>query len=190
MIPPIFTQGLREILVIDRSSKNTCLWNKIARYPDMYEQHIAEAISACKSFRKPDIRVYMSINSRCVDKAIREFKRQQIEADYSPHNKDWYLNLNKQFRHILMQPKQRKTKYFLMDIDTKERGTMHIVDQFIRDKGIETITSYDTPNGCHIITEPFNMNMCKLDKVEVKTDALLLLYSNQTGETFHAHQSG
>lgn len=179
MIPPIFTQGTREILLIDRSSKNTCLFNKLARYPDMYEQHINDAIGIARRINTPDLRVYMSINSRCIDKAIREFKRQQIEADYSKFQKDWYLNLNKQFRHILMQPKQRKTKYFLIDIDTKHLETLFAVNNFIKDNNILTITSYETPNGSHIITEPFNINKCKLPNVEVKTDGLMLLYANK-----------
>lgn len=179
-LPPIFFEGLREVLLIDRNSKNTCLFNKIARYPDMYIQHIEEAISIAKHINTPYLRVYMSINSRCVDKAIREFKRQQIEADYSKYSHDWYLNLNKQFRHILMQPKQRKTKYMLIDIDTKQSGTIHIVDQILKDRDIRTITSYETPNGSHIIAEPFNPNyFTNVEHVEVKTDALMLVYAHE-----------
>lgn len=181
-IPPIFFDGLREIMLLDRSSNNTVLWRNTASYIDMYHVHIHEAVQLAKRINTPNLRVYMTVNSRSLDKAIREFKRQQIDADYSAHQHNWYMSVHKHFRHILMQPKQRKSKYFLLDIDTKLIGTMHIVDQFLKDKNIKTITSYETPNGSHIITEPFNMNMCKIHNVEVKTDALMLLYAHKPVE--------
>lgn len=179
MIPVIFYEGIREIMVIDRSmSKNNCLFHKIVQFKPEYDAVMDLAIKlAARS--QGDTRVYMSINSRSMTKAIKEFKKQNIEADYSGHSDSWYFNLDRRFRHILMQPKQRKTKYFLLDIDTKSPFTRLTIDQFLKDKNIHTIASYETPNGEHIITEPFNMNMLKIEHVEVKTDGLMILYWNR-----------
>lgn len=176
MIPELFTKGIRELLVIDRTTINATIWHKLIMHPYDYKFLIKEAIDIANRSSAQDVRVYLSVNERSVNKAIKEFKKQQIEADFSPHMDSFYLNLSYKFRHLLMTPKCRKTKYFLIDIDTKCPHTMCSLGHFLNVNKIHQIYSYDTPNGFHMITEPFNMNMLKLPDVEIKTDALMLIH--------------
>src|SRR5690606_24520126 len=91
-----------------------------------------------------------------------------------------FLSLDKTFRHILMQPQQRKTKYLLVDIDTTDIDVPTDVNRFLIDHKIEQLHSYSTPNGYHFITKPFNPNMAKWKGVEIKPDALMLLHAHDS----------
>lgn len=182
MIPPILLEGTREILVIN-SDNGACIRRHLVHCPGHCEHYIhlminvAITINASATIKK-DIRVYMNINSRNMPKAIKEFKKQMIDADYTPFYHNWYLNLDQKFKHILMQPKQRETKYFLIDIDSKDLYILFQVNNQLRDMEVEKINFYHTPNGFHFITKPFNINKMKIENVEIKTDAFMLLYAN------------
>ena len=62
-----------------------------------------------------------------------------------------------------------------IDIDEPELYSLDKVESHLKDIGAEVIVSYETKNGYHVITKPFNPNLFNSDFGEVKKDALLLL---------------
>jgi len=140
-----------------------------------YDKYVAEA----KRDMQCGERLYSSINARDIYKAIRLYKMQQIEADYVPHDQvcDFYLQTRNQFLSCLAKPLCAKTKYFLIDIDEDDYSngvTMEGVVQELQDKGIIIIDTYDTPNGEHVITEPYNPSFTP--HLEIKNDAMRLVH--------------
>lgn len=51
---------------------------------------------------------------------------------------------------------QHKPKYWVIDVDSKERTDLEAVDAYITDNGIEVLGEYKTPNGHHYVVSPFN----------------------------------
>lgn len=179
MIPHIFTNGIRELLIIDRNDKNKCHMRTLLTTSHQYTTEIPKFIEWCNSQSNESMRVYLSINERDLTKAIYELKHQMLQWDYAG-SEIQFLSLDKTFRHILMQPHQRKTKYFLVDIDTTDKNVITDINRFLIDHKIEQVHSYKTPNGFHFITKPFNPNLAKWKGVEIKPDALMLLHANDS----------
>lgn len=122
-------------------------------------------------------RVYASVNERNIEKSIRQFKYEQLESDYYDQiqKENFYLDIKNRFIGCLMQPAQRKTSYFLFDIDKVEgidvQGT--VLDILPNE---HIIKMYPTKNGWHIITNAFNYTKLDLPNFcELKKDGLLLL---------------
>jgi hypothetical protein len=74
----------------------------------------------------------------------------------------------------MAQPSCAETKYFLIDVDTQEEKELAKVSKSLEEIGVQTLDVGITPNGVHVITEPFNPNLFKLDH-EIKKDAQLLI---------------
>lgn len=183
MIPLLFMEGIRELMIIDRADKNKCLRRILLTNPYEHNLYIPEFIVEATQYPGEKVRVYLSVNSRSIRKAIRKFKYREIDISCSNDEiqiKQFYLELNYQFRHILMQPAQRETKYFLLDVDSKNILHLSAVESFLGQKNIKIINSYETPNGMHFITEPFNMHELKMEYVTVKTDGLMLLWAKDS----------
>lgn len=151
----------------DRSSKRKISTNKEEFFK------ILEEFQEIKKNSKESLRIYSCVNKRNINKAIRNFKIEQLEVDYydiESRNK-FYFDIKNRWISSLMKQNCRDETFFLIDIDKKE-------DNFITNKRleklkIEIIVSYQTKNGWHIITKPFNPNL--LPDLDIKKDALLLL---------------
>ncbi len=124
------------------------------------------------------LRVYASLNQRNFNKAIRQFKYEQLDADYFDQiqKENFYLNVKNRFIGCLMQPAQRATSMFLFDIDNDPEikdttaGTLSVIPNEL------IIKMYPTKNGWHIITKAFDYTKIALPKnCEMKKDGLLLL---------------
>lgn len=177
MLPSLFSQGIREISVIERSNKSYIHKRELLRNEHDCRWRPEAFLSYIKGGNEEILRLYMSVNSRNFTKAIAEFKRRQIEADYSSRPDIFYLNMQKTFQHILMQPGQRESKYFLIDVDTKDIRTASAVETFIRENHTDCLFSYQTPHGIHFITKAFNPQQLKMENVMVIIDGLMLLYA-------------
>lgn len=133
------------------------------------------------SIRKTDERIYSSVNKRSINKAIREFKLRQLEADYYDveSRNNFYFDLHNRWVSCFMSPHCRSETIFLIDIDDIiKKGTnwnISIIDNYIKEKGIEEILRYNTKNGVHILTKPFNPSIWNSEFGEIKKDALLLI---------------
>ena len=76
-----------------------------------------------------------------------------------------------------MAPNCKAEKYFLFDVDTKEYEDIFVIRGSIEDC-TNIVSLYETANGYHFITEPFNPNEFMnlgFKNVEIKKDAMMLL---------------
>ena len=122
-------------------------------------------------------RIYMSVNERDMDKAIRQFKEMSLAVDYdSKEIRDkFYLDIHNRFLSASMKPSSSKTSYFLIDIDNEEEFN-YFIDFLPRNK-IAILERLATPNGEHFITDPFNPNLVDEKYRDcIKKDAMVLLY--------------
>lgn len=120
-------------------------------------------------------RIYESINTRNILKAKNMYIHKLI--DDLTLNKYTY-RLESLWKSCLMNPENKLTNYFLLDIDTKD---LIIVNQII-DLLSQLQKKYEireTINGYHIKTDSFDVRLLqslKLDEfVEIKKDALFFL---------------
>lgn len=174
------THGYRLLMLMhckkDGADKSTVLHERIiTKNPEEFEQALYEmmmtAVSECSKDR--EMRIYSSVNARDPKKAIREFKRRQLEHDYGDQDDmmDFYNDLGNQWISCLMKPSNRIGTTFLIDIDEED-------DELLIGHALTSITRnfkrYPTKNGHHILTSPFNP--AQLPGAKINKDGLLLLY--------------
>lgn len=176
-----FTSGFRVLFLLQRHKEggevnNSKLMKIVTRNSDEWKVALKKLLKE-KMFSDLPLRIYASVNERNFNKAIRQFKYEQLDADYydQVQKENFYLDIKNRFIGCLMQPAQRATSYFLFDVDNEEgRDVMGETLSVIPTEMI--IQTYSTKNGWHIITYPFNYTELKLPKgCEMKKDALLLL---------------
>jgi len=133
-----------------------------------------------KEYCKNDkLRLYSCVNSRDINKGIRELKRCQLEADYydEVNKNDFYLRIKDRWISALMKPSSRKDNYFLLDCDTLNDDNISEALDEIENLDVEIVHHYKTKSGFHVIVKPTNpIFVTKLSFItEVKKDSLLLL---------------
>lgn len=176
-----FVDGIRVLFLIHRNKEGGETNNTKTRkvITTNREEFFNELLKLVDEKERSEIpyRIYSSVNSRNINKAIRQFKYEQLDADYygteQLHN--FYLDLKNRWIGCLMQPKQKAESFFLFDVDDVDGKDMCGETLKVL-HGQHIIKQYKTKNGWHIITKPFNHTEIKLPEgVELKTDALLLL---------------
>lgn len=122
-------------------------------------------------------RLYMTLNSRNLVKAERNFKKRMLEMDFNKdeNKKIFYERLEHKWMGCMMESSARETSFFMIDIDNDENGKS-MLDEAIKaiPEGVKVLKTYKTKNGFHTITDPFNPALYK-GPGEVKKDAQLLL---------------
>jgi len=125
------------------------------------------------------LRIYSCLNKRNINKAIREYKHQQLDADYYDEQSkiDFYLRTKDRFISCLMKPSCAGESLFLFDCDTLTNKTIGVAIDEMEDLNIEILHHYRTKSGFHIISKPFNpVIVQKLSFAhEIKKDSLILL---------------
>ena len=155
----------------DRVSKRKISSNRIE-----FESILEEFLEIKNLFPEKQLRIYSSVNQRNFEKGMREFKRQQLEADYYDNESkcNFYLDIKNRFLGSIMKPSSRAETFFLIDCDDLTRKTIgKAIDEV--DAITDVVLHYKTKNGYHIITKPFNPNLFNKTIGEIKKDALLLL---------------
>ena len=133
--------------------------------------------------------IYITVNARdgrkaakaMIDKVMDCFYEEAIGNDRSRI----FKRLDREFISLLMKPaaKSKNTRYFLLDIDTKDGLFFNKVTDELSEENQELGVCQETRHGRHIKTKPFNIQEFKtkfteeeLKKlVEVKTDALMFV---------------
>jgi len=125
--------------------------------------------------KRPEERIYSSVNSRDIKKGIRLFKYRMLDADYYDEDSknSFYLDVKNRWISAIMSPRCKAESNFLIDID-KGDDDEHAIEKQIAKKGIKVLLEYPTKSGRHIIVSPFNPAI--LPCVELKKDGLLLLH--------------
>jgi len=175
-----FTDGYRVIQLILRKSDGGGTNNdKVRKYISTNPQEFYENILKCLKYdfcSEKKFRIYSTVNVRNVDKAIREFKTLQLNADYDPNHirNDFYNDTRNRWISALMKPSCKATSFFLIDVDHDSPSE---AGEKLQALGIATHKVYRTKNGWHFITDPFDPSlMAGLKDTGVQKDSLLLLH--------------
>lgn len=151
----------------------------ITANPEEFDAALADLIERSEQAKNDHgliYRIYGTVNARDFEKGIREFKRRQLEADYSDDgSRHWfYRDGFNSMVSCLQQPGAKATSLFLWDCDSQAqyedvRRVLFAVEAPI-------CHAYETKNGGHVITVPFNYTI--LDRYSywplIKKDAMML----------------
>lgn len=176
-----YTTGIRVLFLIHRNKEggetnNTKYRKVITKGPEDFFDKLVALMH--EKYANPTIpyRIYSSVNERDLKKAVREFKRMQLDADYNGEDfESFYLNIKNKVVSAFMKPSSRASTFFLFDVDNEEgRDVSGEVLHVLPNEYI--VKSYGTKNGWHFVTKPFNYTTLELPKgCELKKDGLLLL---------------
>lgn len=186
-LPANFKDGIRTIMLMHRK-KDGGKYSKPDRFApkyitksiDEFNEKYEELIERGQDWGVK-FRIYSSVNARNLEKGIKEYKRRQLEADFQgDENRDrFYMSTKTHFFAALMTPGSRAGKYFLLDIDDAPEDNQFALNAVmsLEEQEVSSHHWYHTPNGIHIITDPFNPNEIKLptDDTDIKKDGMMLL---------------
>lgn len=178
-IPEIFISGIRCILLIKRNKdggKSNVQRNAIKRISHNsleWKQNILELAQLRDNFYK-EYRIYSSVNERNIKKAVHEFKRRQLEIDFGNLREfqTFYTDIENRFFSCLANPSCCLQKNFLVDCDNLsqiQNVLTSIPNELI-------LMNYETKNGRHIITRPFNPNdYILIPNESIKKDGMMYI---------------
>lgn len=178
-----FTVGYRCLFLIHRSKEGAEVSNndklrKIISYNHLEFVDSLYSLLEDKSRSPHALRIYSSANERDFDKAVRNFKFAQLEADYydekSKHQ--FYCDVKNRFISALCSPRSSKTNNFIIDCDSVSEHEECLKKIAEMPGGNDLIIKqYPTKNGWHIITKPFNPTLLGDLAPKINRDGLLLL---------------
>jgi hypothetical protein len=125
-------------------------------------------------------RLYVTVNSRNAIDAYFNFRermdgwiRDRLEGDEAAPRK--FKRLDSYWKSELQKPAARDDARLLFDLDEATAGEKSQLVSTLADT-TEVVTRRETPNGYHVVTEPFNYNELDADvDYELKTDGLLFV---------------
>ena len=175
-----FTEGVRVLFLIHRTkdgghTNNSKLRAYITRNQEQWIDAVAKLIQEAEQYPELHLRIYQTLNSRDIKKAIRLFKMNMVEADYfDEESQEWfYLDCKNRFISALMKKSSAAQSMFLFDIDSEDQQRLvEIKEELLRHTGIAH--TYRTKNGWHIITAPFNPDLTVLSKRHLTSDVTLI----------------
>ena len=173
IVPEWLTDGYRGIMLIKRNkdggegNAHRKAIKAISRDSESWKS-IIENFLNLQLTSHIGFRIYASVNSKRIEKAIHEFKRRQLESDYGNDKElDWfYIDVQNRFFSCLMNERAKESQNFLIDCDSEmeyEDAITQIPENLI-------LFDYATKNGRHLITKPFNTSEIR---VQIKKDDML-----------------
>lgn len=176
-IPEEFTNRYRGVLLLRRnkdSQDGNAQRRAIKRITQNTHQWrgVIQELEYIQQTTHNSYRIYSSVNSRSIDKAIHEFKRRQLEVDWGNRceYENFYCDIENRFFSCLMNPNVRDQNHFLIDCDSPEEHEYALGE--LADSGL-ILFDYATKNGRHLITKPFNPN--DYDIMNIKKDDLMYI---------------
>jgi hypothetical protein len=153
--PDSFKHGIRVLLLVGRHKDGIAKQRKITRISKGLEDFDKQFNSLLK-IKEENERIYASACERDMLSAIRKFRFQQLEAEYSNDYFNFYFNIEARMVSALMDPTStyKSGKLWMFDCDSKEE--YEEVFARIRELDISIQYSYNTKNGIHLFVKPFN----------------------------------
>lgn len=178
-----FTYGCRVLFLIQRHkdgghTNNSKLRMYVVRDTEEWINALGKLLQEKDQHPEIALRIYQTLNSRNIKKAIHTLKQMQLDADYydEPSMVSFYIDIKNRWVSALMKKPNKAESNFLIDVDTKEKEEIKAVDDALSQINIEVLLKYPTKNGWHYVTKPFNPNLfVAMENVEIKTDAMMLL---------------
>jgi hypothetical protein len=174
-IPGMFKAGFRVVMLLHRNKEGEFgnaqrkAFKRITQNEKEWDAAVDEL--ARLQWLYPTHRLYASVNSRDINKAIHEFKLRQIECDYSNQYDAFrfYTDVETRFVSCLMKVSNKIQSNFLIACDTNEQYNA-VIEQIPEHL---ILFQYATRSGRHIITKQFNTN--NYNNIEVLKDGLMLI---------------
>jgi hypothetical protein len=150
-----FRTGTRVLMLKGRHKDGISDERAIVRVTHSLE-HFGKVLDELCGMARNGERVYGSAGERCMDKAIREFKRRQLDADYDDDPQRFYRGINERWVAALMAPTSQADKLWLFDCDShaEAQETAAELDQHY-DRPLEPYR-YPSKSGEHIVVAPFD----------------------------------
>jgi len=174
----LLTEGIRILQLMQRKSdgggtNNTKFKSVICRDRKEFTTQLAKMLTT-KNKSTEALRIYSSVNSRDLKKAVRHFKQCMLDADYGSEEmwEGLYFNIHNRFISSLMKPRNKLTPNFLLDLDQKDNDD---VLEKLANLDINILKMYPTKQGWHFVTVPFNPAIFESNNCSIHTDGLLLL---------------
>jgi hypothetical protein len=166
------SSGTRVLLLKGRHKDGLTRQRTITRVTHNEEQW-EEAFDVLMTIMENGERIYGTAGQRDVKKAARKFKERQLAAEYDQDPLAFYRKMDFRWASCLMDESCQADKKWLFDCDNADHVVR--VSTFLTDNNIP-FYEYDTKNGLHCITSPFNRSKLPdgLDQV-LHTNALSLL---------------
>lgn len=173
-----FKEGYRILMLINRKKESgiSTTDRKCIRYISKNKIIFNALLAKLREIKKPHERIYSSVNERDINKAIRLFKKRQLDNDYAftDQKEDFYCDIENRFISCLQNPEARNSKNFLIDLDSDAiQPYVDVCSQL--DDLTSTLYVKETPNGFHIVTEPFDSAKFYHPKATILKDAMLFL---------------
>lgn len=179
-----FSSGLRVIMLVHRNKEGgigrRIQRTRLAKIVTTNSEEFFDAIEYLQDIMSKDkrtLRIYSAVNSRDIQKSIHKFKQEQLDNDYSNelNREHFYIDIKNSWISCMMKKSCRNQSNFLFDLDECDDHSLVTITKQI-EKQTKIILTYQTKNGYHIITEPFNYNKIEcLEQVDVHPDGLLLI---------------
>ncbi|MDD2299482.1 MAG: hypothetical protein PHN69_04500 [Candidatus Pacebacteria bacterium] len=144
------------------------------------DRKIAEMFETCERIGL-NMYVYISVNSRntlnALDIMSDKLNAYNKEARRGKKTfKKTAKALDQVWYSCCMKPEARGTKYFLLDIDTKDPATREVLLERIFPYTGPILVEQETHNGYHWIVRPFDVRVIKnIKNVGIQKDGLLYL---------------
>lgn len=175
-LPDKFKEGYRGVMLLKRTkdggdgNADRRAFKKITSSKEEWTETIKEFLKM-RIMMYPEHRIYSSVNSRDMTKAIREFKRRQLDTDYDSYINDFYCDVKNRFFSCFMNPLAKKDKFFLIDCDTPEEFelTLNVIPNEL------ILYIYPTKNGNHVITKAFDIKEYENFGLNIKRDDLIYI---------------
>lgn len=160
--PSSFKDGVRVLLLMLRAKDGGSAKTDRKATKKIITQSAAEfdeALAELRALWQPEQRIYSTINSRSIDKAIRIFRYRQLDAEYfaEEDHHSFYLDLENRWISCLKDSKASLGSLFLFDFDNDMPGKTQLFHNFYIPTSLyNVVDTYATRNGHHVITTPFN----------------------------------
>lgn len=178
--PKEFKTGYRGVLLLHRTKDGALGGDQQRNALKTITSSVAEYDQAIDDFKElqrlvyPNHRIYSSVNPRNMDKAIREFKRRQLDLDYEPDQIKWefYADVRNRFFSCVMGPTAKDGNHFLVDCDTDAEYAEAIGNIPPSD----ILYDYPTKKGRHLIIRASNLQLFKESvRTRIKRDDLIYI---------------
>lgn len=177
--PSEYYSGVRLIVRCTRLKDGVASRSNIRpdkNYASYDEDSFMECLTRLEEDLRPHERIYFSTDERDTVSAQRIFMLEQTNVimSNSQENKDnFFKSVGTKWKSAL--GKSPKTKKFLFDLDKELSGSWREIIGDIRAVS-QNAYMYNTKNGIHVITAPFNPNLLILSETKScrKTNSMML----------------
>lgn len=139
-----------------------------------FDEAVKDLEIECDKCEFKPYRIYSSVNPRNFQKASRAFRRKliDVECESELQQLQIYAGYKNVFFSQLMKLEAADSKLFLIDLDIDDPyDAFEVYEDLIAITKV--ICTRTTPNGSHIICEPFNPAL--RPNLEIKKDASILV---------------